>query len=142
MKMFQSLAQVTAGVLDRSFCRACRFPMWLQRAQHLWRLSRKQPTLLFPKPQASFARTSDLGGGGGQIFTDMIKVDEIPALRAEVVFEPFHDPGRAIAYSMNKRSLIQSATQRRLTPKQRHIFQRAQSGSVESACLAVGASAA
>src|SRR5689334_8833770 len=118
MKMRQPLAQVTRGIFDGSFSRAFRFSMGFQRSQYLSDMASKQSTLLLLQPSAGFSGANDRHSGCRQVFTDVVKVDEVFALGAEVVFELLHDPGRAITDPMYERSIVQSTTQGGLAPKQ------------------------
>src|SRR5271170_6216291 len=111
--------------------------MGLQGSQNLLGVTLSQPALLFLQPPQGLFGSDHLGSRRGQIFADVIKVDEVSALGAEVVVELFHDPRRAIAQAVDKGMGVQSTALGRLLPKQGNGFQRAQSRSIEPAHLLV-----
>src|SRR4030095_2374646 len=111
------------GVFHGSFHGRRGLSMGFQAAEYLSGLACHQSGLLLPQPTCCLFRTRDLEPGATQVFTDMVKVDQVLALRAKVLLKLFHDPRRSVADPVHKSLWIQPAVASRLSPEQGHAFQ-------------------
>ena len=93
VQMFKALSQVWGGGGDGAFFDAQGFDVFFQAAQDGAGAIVQEPPLLTAPPSSFLARRHG-EGGGGQIFADMVEVDQIGALAAKVLGELIDDPRR------------------------------------------------
>jgi len=116
MKMFEALAQVASCVLDRCFGHPPHFPMWLQGSENFPGLAQHQSGFLLFEPAPGFPGAGDFEGRCSQILADVVKIDQILALRAKVLCELLHDPGGTVAHPVHKGFLTEPTALGGLSP--------------------------
>ena|SRR6516162_1686913 len=90
--------------------------MRMQAAQDFVALVVKQPALLSASPFTLFIGSNYFSGCLGQVLTDVVEIQQIRALLAEIVAKLIHNPRRTVAQPMYVGFVIQACFDCHLSP--------------------------
>ena len=125
VQMGAPFVQILMGGVAGLGAGAFGFAVRLQGAQDAGHFVFQQAALL-PLPPSLRVLGFEDQRRGGQIFTDMLEVQQVVPLRPEVLLELGHDPRRAIAHAVNADAFAQPGGLRRGPPQPGSRFRTAQ----------------